>query len=134
MGKGKFFKLIIKKNLTIDFITKNPINAIIACVTLSAPIPIKMFYDMIGENMFLNALFLSFVRLFWGIAISWVIYNCHRGRGGFLNRFLSLNVWVPIGKLGFSVYLVSSVIQYNFNSSKYRRLNLEIDFMVRQES
>lgn len=103
----------------------------IAYVILGAPSIITTLYDLIGESNVLNSLFLSAVRPCWGIAMAWVIFNFHCGHGGLLNKFLSSRLWVPIGKLGFSLYLVSSVIQYNFNSSKNRQLNLSALYMVR---
>lgn len=104
---------------------------IFAYMTMTGPyMTISTVYDIIGENVLLNSMFLSTVRTLWGISTAWLIYECHCGRGGFMNRFLSNTFWMPIGKLGLSLYLVHPVIQYNFASSQETPFNLEAVQMV----
>ncbi|KAK5978862.1 Nose resistant to fluoxetine protein 6 [Trichostrongylus colubriformis] len=41
----------------------------------------------------------------FAISMAWLIYACHTGIGGFINRILSANYLVPLSNLCFSVYL-----------------------------
>ncbi|XP_037509515.2 nose resistant to fluoxetine protein 6 [Rhipicephalus sanguineus] len=38
--------------------------------------------------------------------MAWIWFACTTGRGGFVNRFLSWNALVPLGRLSFGVYLI----------------------------
>jgi peptidoglycan/LPS O-acetylase OafA/YrhL len=103
---------------------------IITCLTLSGPVFISTVYDIIGRNIFLNSLFLGFIRNLWGISIAWIILACCRGEGGFVNKLLSSKYWMPIGKLGLSLYLVHPVFQYNLISSREHPMVLDTGVMV----
>ncbi|KAH7982760.1 hypothetical protein HPB52_006941 [Rhipicephalus sanguineus] len=45
-------------------------------------------------------------RILWSVCIAWFWFTCTTGRGGFVNRFLSWNGFVPLGRLSFGVYLI----------------------------
>ncbi|XP_037560106.2 nose resistant to fluoxetine protein 6-like [Dermacentor silvarum] len=47
-----------------------------------------------------------FDRVLWSIFLSWFTLACATGRGGFVARVLSSDVFVPLGKLSFGVYLI----------------------------
>ncbi|XP_055380599.1 nose resistant to fluoxetine protein 6-like [Condylostylus longicornis] len=57
------------------------------------------------------ALYESLSRLFWSIAVSWIIFACHKGYGGIINKILSFGIWQPLGRLTFSIYLNHLLIQ-----------------------
>lgn len=48
----------------------------------------------------------AFKRVFWSIALSYIIFACVHGYGGAVNWFLSHQFWLPIARLSFSIYLV----------------------------
>lgn len=102
----------------------------LTCLTITGPVFISGLYDIVGKNVFLNSLFLGFIRNLWGVATAWIIFACHTGAGGTVNRFLSSKYWMPIGRLGLSLYLVHPVLQYNFISSREHAMNLEKFHMV----
>lgn len=85
-----------------------------AFVTIALAAFISIIYDFIGKDFALNAFLISFSRIVWGVTIAWVIYACHSGYGGFVNKFLSSRLWIPVGRIGFSLYLVHPVLMYNF--------------------
>ncbi|XP_050052503.3 nose resistant to fluoxetine protein 6-like [Dermacentor andersoni] len=60
--------------------------------------------DPTSEAVKLLAAF--FDRVLWSIFLSWFILACATGRGGFVARVLSSDVFVPLGKLSFGVYLI----------------------------
>lgn len=55
-------------------------------------------------------------RILWSICVAWFVFACSTGRGGFVNRFLSWNGFVPLSRLSFGVYLIHSpffILMYN---------------------
>jgi peptidoglycan/LPS O-acetylase OafA/YrhL len=62
--------------------------------------------------------------------MAWIIFACHSGHGGVVNRFLSSKYWMPLARLSYCLYLVSPVIQYNLIASTPHLLNLEISHIV----
>lgn len=104
---------------------------IYAFLSITGAIFITIIYNIIGDVVILNALFIGFVRILWGIAIAWIVFACHSGIGGFVNEFLSCRLWKPVGRIGYSLYLVHPVLMYNFNASKERPINLEMPQMVK---
>ncbi|XP_049271197.1 uncharacterized protein LOC119391314 [Rhipicephalus sanguineus] len=47
-----------------------------------------------------------FDRILWSVFLIWVTLACSTGRGGFVNKLLSWNVFVAPSKLSFGVYLI----------------------------
>jgi len=45
-------------------------------------------------------------RFAWGLAVSWVIFACVTGYGGFINTFLSYPGFIPLSRLTYCTYLV----------------------------
>ncbi|CAH1370109.1 unnamed protein product [Tenebrio molitor] len=66
-----------------------------------------------GHNVLRSAIFNSFSRLFWSLAVCSIIFNCTTGHGGIVNRFLSQPVFTVGAKLTYSMYLThEAVIQF----------------------
>ena len=57
-----------------------------------------------------NVIYFMFSRFGWGVTLFMVVYACHHGYGGVVNRFLSLPMWVPLGRLTFTTYLIHEII------------------------
>jgi len=57
------------------------------------------------------ALYAGFHRFGWGIIISWIVFACSKGYGGFINLILSWKLFVPLGRLTTATYLVSLPVQ-----------------------
>ena len=57
-----------------------------------------------------NIMYFMFSRTTWGICLALVVYACHYGYGGVINRFLSLPFWVPLSRLTFNAYLVHEIV------------------------
>ncbi|KAG5680046.1 hypothetical protein PVAND_009577 [Polypedilum vanderplanki] len=47
----------------------------------------------------------------WIIATNFVIFVCCKGQGGIVNNFLSMKLWMPISKMGLTIYLTSPFFQ-----------------------
>ncbi|XP_077593781.1 O-acyltransferase like protein [Stigmatopora nigra] len=56
-----------------------------------------------------HALYQGLHRPLWALAITWIILACEDGYGGFINRFLSFSVWVPLARISFACYLIHPV-------------------------
>ena len=53
----------------------------------------------------LSAFYISLHRSAWGLSVCWVIYSCVK-TGGPVNAFLSLPIFIPLGRLTYCAYLV----------------------------
>jgi hypothetical protein len=93
---------------------------------------VKYCSDLFGRNQILNSYAIASLRIIFGLTLAWIIYACHSGRGGVVNRFLSSKYWMPLSRLSFCLYLASTVIQYNLIASTPYQLNLETSHMVRE--
>ena len=63
-----------------------------------------------GFSQVENVMYYMFSRTVWGICLALVVYACHYGYGGVINRFLSLPFWIPLSRLTFNAYLVHEVV------------------------
>ncbi|XP_012280074.1 nose resistant to fluoxetine protein 6 [Orussus abietinus] len=56
-------------------------------------------------NVWESAIYGGFHRFVWACAVAWLIYACHTGYGGAIDRFLSCTLFRYSGRLSYSVYL-----------------------------
>ncbi|KAK3088750.1 hypothetical protein FSP39_023299, partial [Pinctada imbricata] len=59
-----------------------------------------------------SALYNSTHRTVWGVCLSWVIFTCATGNGGFVNTLLSWKAFVPLSRLTYCGYLIHPIIMY----------------------
>ena len=57
-----------------------------------------------------NVMYFMFSRFTWGVTLALVVFICHSGYGGVINRFLSLPIWVPLSRMTFNAYLVHEMV------------------------
>ena len=57
-----------------------------------------------------NIMYFMFSRTVFSIGIALMIYACHNGFGGIINRFLSWSFWVPPSRLTFMAYLSHPIV------------------------
>ena len=62
----------------------------------------------------------SLHRFAWCVVIAWIIFACVTGHGSFINRFLSMKIFMPLGRLTFCIYLTSYELQSIFHA-RYRQ-------------
>lgn len=53
-----------------------------------------------------NACMAFFDRVLWSVCLTGITLVCATGRGGYINKFLSWNAFVPLSRLTFGVYLI----------------------------
>lgn len=77
-----------------------------------------------------SATYISLVRSTWSITIGWIIFLCSNGYGGWVNTFLSLNLWKPICKLSYCIYLIHVLVQiYLIAQQRTPGYFMELDFV-----
>ena len=64
------------------------------------------YIPSVAENVFYN----TFSRFAWGVGLALIVFCCHNGYGGWVNKFLSLGFWVPLSRLTFMAYLVHEIV------------------------
>lgn len=64
-----------------------------------------------------DAIYESLKGFFWSLALGWTIIACHLSFGGFIKKFFSLPIWLPISKLSFCIYLVHIPVQLLYSAS-----------------
>ena len=60
----------------------------------------------VEPSAFVRCLYGVFHRLGWGMCVCWVIFACTKGYGGWINRFLSWELFSPLAKLTYCMYLL----------------------------
>lgn len=69
------------------------------------------------ENFLSVAFWNAFARPVWGLCLSWIIFACVKGYGGFINSFLSHVFWQPLARLSYSLYLIHLIVMLKMKSS-----------------
>lgn len=66
------------------------------------------FPKIIGFSQYLefDLHFASQFDKLWPLIVTWVILTCHYGYSSKIKWFLSLPIWMPIEKIGLSLYLI----------------------------
>ena len=57
-----------------------------------------------------NIMYYLFSRTVFSLGIALMIYACHNGFGGIIDKFLSWSFWVPLSRLTFMVYLIHPIV------------------------
>lgn len=89
-------------------------------------------YWMYGEpyNIWISVFYYPLSKLIWAINTAVVIWLCITGNGGFVNRFLSWKVFVPLSRLTYSVYLTHVWIVWIYWGSRRDLIDLKIFSML----
>lgn len=99
-------------------------------LVMIGPFFMKETYDFIERNVIMNAVYISFVRVVWALAIAWIIFTCHNNLNKNLNTFLSSKYWMLISRIGFSIYLIHPVLQFNLAVLHSQQISLDFFSMV----
>ena len=83
---------------------------------LAAFFCISTLYGLYGTwhghpfNAVENIVYFMFSRCAWAVGLALLVFACHNGYGGFVNRFLSMKFWIPLSRLTFGAYLVHLIV------------------------
>ncbi|KAH6934098.1 hypothetical protein HPB50_020036 [Hyalomma asiaticum] len=65
------------------------------------------WYRSVSPTSVTTSLFVAFFdRILWSVFLVWLTLCFASGRGGYASKFLSWNVFVPLSKLTFGVYII----------------------------
>uniref|UniRef100_A0A0N5AVL3 Acyl_transf_3 domain-containing protein n=1 Tax=Syphacia muris TaxID=451379 RepID=A0A0N5AVL3_9BILA len=97
----------------INFSSKAQYLGWLACLALGSWSLFGAYPTMKDMNFPLLNLIYGFThRISWALSVSWIIYACHTGIGGFINDLLSFRYFVPLSSLCYSVYLMHLLIVF----------------------
>ncbi|KAK0159787.1 hypothetical protein PV327_010863 [Microctonus hyperodae] len=74
-----------------------------------------------NENYFIcwEIFYSGFSHHIWGLCVCCIIYVCSFGYGGIVNKFLSLPIFLPLGKISYSVYVIhATILDMIFSSNR----------------
>ncbi|XP_052083555.1 nose resistant to fluoxetine protein 6-like [Mytilus californianus] len=71
----------------------------------------------------------SLGRPLWASCVAWVLFACHNGNGGVVNKILSWRGLVPLSRLSYAVYLIHPIVMMTYFFSR-RTLFYINDFKV----
>ncbi|XP_076754898.1 nose resistant to fluoxetine protein 6-like [Xylocopa sonorina] len=68
-----------------------------------------------GEQQYTFAgsiLYVALSRTAWGLGMAWLIIVCTTNNGGIVTKFLSLDMWIPLSRITYCIYLLNPFIIY----------------------
>lgn len=93
--------------------------------------PRSMYFEDHVYNAFEASFYAGFHRQIFAISISWIVFACANGYGGFLNHFLSWSGWIPLSKLCYCAYLCHYICLLSENGAARTTGNLTQINMLR---
>ena len=60
----------------------------------------------LAENIIYN----MFSRTVWSIGLALLVFVCHYGYGGIVNKFLSMKFWIPLSRISYNAYLIHPLV------------------------
>lgn len=100
----------------------------------AAPLAIDYVYSFYATRSLsaYNAFYTSLNRIVWGVAVSWVIFACHKLKsGGLFRKFLSHYIWMPLSKMCLSIYIVHYVYIILSTLNLKHFYDFDVSFLIR---
>ncbi|KAK8755058.1 hypothetical protein V5799_002241 [Amblyomma americanum] len=101
--------LAVRRHQLSSLILGAPL-ALAATVSLATLLGVRTWFDGRQPERLESAFYAGLHRASWSLGVSWVMYACATGHGGFINKILAWPVLYPLGRLSFSVYLVHVIL------------------------
>lgn len=77
------------------------------------------FYQIVPTTTPLQfGLYEAMSRIFWPMALCYIIFACRHKLGGPIDTFLSLPMWQPLSRLSYAIYIVHFPLLTLINSTK----------------
>lgn len=112
------YLMALKKQLILQFM--NPRRAVIGwsvSIFLLVAQSYSSYWWVIGEigyTRLIASIFYTICPIIWASSVCWTIIACHHGYGGFINKILSLKVFVVLGKASYFIYLTHFIVLFLF--------------------
>lgn len=87
------------------------------------------FPQLLGFSNFIPIIYAN-QRLVWSLVVSWIIIACRFGYGGILNTFFSAKVWMPIEKIGLSLYIIHPSVMISHVQKRRSPVDFDIETIV----
>lgn len=75
------------------------------------------------HNRLMSALIFATCRVIWSLSTAALIWICISGNGDGINRFLSANVFIPLSRMTYSVYLTHVWFIWLFVGTRRERID-----------
>ncbi|XP_048270686.1 nose resistant to fluoxetine protein 6-like [Bombus terrestris] len=81
----------------------------------------SILFGLTNKNISLDlsVLYLALSKTGWALGIAWLVVACTTNNGGIVNKILSLDIFVVLGKLTYGAYLLNPVIIFLAYSLNY---------------
>ncbi|XP_077990667.1 nose resistant to fluoxetine protein 6-like [Glandiceps talaboti] len=93
---------------------KQTINVLLWCLSITIGLAVVLGLHPTSDGdlfpQWVSVLYITFSKVAYGAAVSWVIFACHIKYGGVVNSLLSWKVWIPLSRLTYCAYLIHPVI------------------------
>ncbi|XP_059171001.1 nose resistant to fluoxetine protein 6-like [Physella acuta] len=73
-----------------------------------------------------TAMYEAFSRPAWAFALAWVIFACSTGQGAFVGKFLSWNLFLPLCRITYGVFLLHPILIHVVIESSYHNFYLNL--------
>ncbi|KAK0160134.1 hypothetical protein PV328_007571 [Microctonus aethiopoides] len=109
---------------------------IVAILALGFPFFSYRFYQSKIDQepgdyyMYWEIFYSGFSHHIWGLCVCCIIFICSFGYGGIVNKFLSLPIFLPLGKISYSVYVIHiTILNMIFSSTRVEYYFTQFDLV-----
>ncbi|KAG9509053.1 Protein dachsous, partial [Fragariocoptes setiger] len=129
---GMILAYLLRNNVRIQLTRARTLFAWTATMFAFVAILMAMQPAMNGKipSDYQAALYSSLSRPLWAICMSWVIYACMHGHGGFVDAILSAKIWIPFSRLTYPAFLIHPIVMALFYGSRHTTFDFSHYFMV----
>lgn len=89
-------------------------------------------YFLRETSKIINSTFLATYRMLWAVSMAWVIFAFDNGSFKWISWLFNHKLWIPIGKLSLSMYLIHPIVIAAQISSNKQPIDFELLLMVRR--
>lgn len=106
MFLGMLFGCLAAKRHHMSRLFQGAAWALATAVSLAALLGVRSWFDGRKPPTWEIAIYGGLHRASWALGVSWVMYACCTGRGGYVTKILAWPLLYPLGRLSFAVYQV----------------------------
>ena len=110
MGYVLFKNFKIKIHWFVDWLIYQAIFLTAACCLFACVYGIYSSFDRGGLSLAESVSYFMFSRFTWGVGLALLVFTFHNGYASAINAFLSMNFWVPLGRLTYTTYLIHPIL------------------------